>query len=130
MTPSWFFTANTIKHNCKPTATPPSTSIATADNHFLPPLDDDDGNDSDTADLMGKYDCRRKNTGKRGHCSRYTDNNKIEALHGLYEETKDDNHDDDGHDNGKDNGNWDDMEENEREEDEDDNDDVVDITAV
>ena len=39
---------------------------------------------------MGKYDGGGKKKGKGGHCRRYRDNNDIEAIHGLYEEPKDD----------------------------------------
>ena len=49
-------TAHAIKQNNKLTATPPSTFIATAENHLLHPLDNDDDIDADPADLMGKYD--------------------------------------------------------------------------
>ena len=91
-------TAHAIKHNHKPTATPPSTVIANADNHFLPPSEDDDDKYADPANLMGKYDGGGENKGKGGHRLRYRDDDKIEALHGLYEEPKEN---DDG-------GNWDD----------------------
>ena len=50
------------KHNS--TATPPSTVIAAVDNHFLPPSDDNDNNDSNPADLMGKYDGSGEKKGK------------------------------------------------------------------
>ena len=36
--PIWFLTEHVIKHNKKPTTTPLSTVIATADNHSLPPF--------------------------------------------------------------------------------------------
>ena len=91
MTPSFFLTAHAIKHNHKPTATPPSTVIAAADNRFLHPLDNDDDIDANPSDLMVKYDSGGKKKGKVGHCCRYRDDNGIEALHGLYEEPKDDN---------------------------------------
>ena len=77
-------TAHAIKHNHKPTATPPSTVIAATDNHFLPPLDDGDDNDSDPSDLPGKYDGGGKKKGKGGHRRMYRDDNKIKDLHGLY----------------------------------------------
>ena len=58
----------------------------------------------------------------------YRDDDKIEALHGLYEEPKED---DEGYcDNDDDNSDWDDLEEKEREEDDDDNNNIVNITAV
>ena len=38
LNPSGFLTEHAIKHNHKPTATPPSTVIAAADNHSLPPF--------------------------------------------------------------------------------------------
>ena len=79
-------TANSIKHNHKQTATPSSTVIAATDNHFLPPLDDVDDNDSDPSNLIGKYDGGGKKKGKGGHRRRYRDNDKIEDLHGLYNE--------------------------------------------
>ena len=60
LNPYLFFTAHAIKKNHKPTATPPSTVIAAADNNFLPTSDDNDENDANPADLMGKYDGRGK----------------------------------------------------------------------
>ena len=78
--------AKAIKHNHKQTATPSSTVITATDNHLLPPSDDDDDNDSDPVNLMVKYNGRVKKKGIRGHCRRYRDNDKIKALHGLYEE--------------------------------------------
>ena len=121
-------TAHAIKHNHKPTATPPLTFTAAADKQFLPPLDDNDYIDADPADLMGNYDGRGKNMGKGGHPCRYRDDNDIEALRGLYEEPNDE--DNSGRDNDDNDGDWDDMEKKEREDDNDDDDDVVDITAV
>ena len=47
------------------------------------------------------------NKGKEGHRCRYRDDNEIKALHGLYEEPKDDNKD--GRDYENDGGNWDEM---------------------
>ena len=79
-----------MNHNHKPTATPPSTVIAAAYNHFLPPSENDDDNDADPADLTGKYNCGVKKKEKGGHCRRYKDDNKIESLHSLYKEPKDD----------------------------------------
>ena len=108
MNPSWFLTAHAIKYNHTPTATPTSNVIAAVYNHFLPPLDDDNNNDTDTSNLMGKYDGRGKKKWKGGHHRRYRDDNEIEALHGLYEEPKDD--EDDGSDDDNDNGDWNDME--------------------
>ena len=60
---------------------------------------------------MVKYDGRRKKKVKGGHCLRYRDNDEIEALHGLYNQPKD-NYKDVGDDEDK-YGNWDDMEEKE-----------------
>ena len=120
--------AHAIKHNKKPTATPPSTVIAVVDNHFLPPSDDKNDNYSDPADLMGKYDGGRKKKEKGGNFRRYRDDDEIEALHGLYKEPKDDN--DDGCGDEKNGSNWDDMEEKEQEKEQDDGDEVVKITAV
>ena len=77
-------TTNAIKHNQKQTATPSSTVIAATDNHLLPPSDDDNDNDSDPADLMGKYDGEGKNKGEGGHPRMYRDDDKIEDLHGIY----------------------------------------------
>ena len=57
-------TAHAIKHNQKPTATPPSTVIDAKDNHFFPSSDYDDANDADPSDLMGKYDGRGRKKGK------------------------------------------------------------------
>ena len=57
---------------------------------------------------MVKYDGRGKKKGKVGHRRRYSYNDKIEALHGLYEEPKDDG--DNVRDNDDDDGNWYDME--------------------
>ena len=57
-------TAHAIKHNHKPTATPPSTVTAAEDNHFFPSSDDDDDNDDDPSDLMGKYDGGGNKKGK------------------------------------------------------------------
>ena len=128
MTPSWFLLARAIKHNHKPTATPPSIVIADEYNHFFPPLDDANDNDSDPTDLMGKYDGRGKKKGKGWHHCRYKDDDNIKALHGIYEEPKDD--DNDGHDNDDNSGDWYGMDYKEREEDNKDYDDVVDITAV
>ena len=102
-------TAHAIKHHHKPTATPPSTVIAVVDNHFLHPLDDDNDIDADPPDLMVKYDGGGKRKGKGGHHCRYRDKYNIEALHGLYEEPKDDN--DNGCDDDDDGRYWDDMEE-------------------
>ena len=76
-----------------------SAVIAAADNHFLPPSENDYDNDADTANLMGKYDSGGKKKGKGGHCRRYRDDNKIDDLHGPYEEPKDDG---DGCDNADD----------------------------
>ena len=121
-------TANSIKHNHKPTATPPSTVIPAAYNHFLPPSDDDDDNDADPTNLMRKYDGRGKNKGKGEHRRRYRDDNDdIEDLRGLYEEPK--YYDKNGRDN-DDNSNWYDIEEKGQEDFDDDDDDVVNITAV
>ena len=108
---------------------PPSTGIDAADNHFLPPSDDNYDNDADPVDLMGKYVGRGKKKGEGGHRHMYRDDNDIKALHGLYKEPKYDN--DDGRDNDN-NGdcNWEDMEEKKQEQDADDDDDVVNITAV
>ena len=72
-------------------------------------MDDNDDNDADTADLMGKYNVGGKNKRKGEHRRRYRDDNEIEALHTLYEEPKD--NDDDGRDEKEDNGDWDDTEE-------------------
>ena len=36
--PYWFLIAHAIKHNHKPTSDPPSTVIADAENHSLPPF--------------------------------------------------------------------------------------------
>ena len=78
---------------------------------------------------MGNYDGGGQKRGKWGYCRRYRDNDKIEALHSLYEEPKD--NDDDGCDNDvNDDGNWDDVEEKEREEEDDYDYGVVVITAV
>ena len=102
--------------------------MAAMDNHFLPPSDNDNDNGADPAVLMGKYKSGENKKWKWGHSCRYRDDNNIEALHGLYEEPKDNDNnfrDDDGNDV-----NWDDMEEKEREEDDDNSDDLVDITAV
>ena len=60
----------------------------------------------------------------KGGRHRYRDNNKIEAIHGLYEEPKDEDGDRGDHDE-----NWDDMEEKEREN-KDDNDNIIGITAA
>ena len=70
-------------------------------------VDDDNGNDTDPADLMGKYDREGKKKGKGGR-RRYRDDDEIEDLHGLYEEPKDN----DG-DRGDHNDDWDDMDEKE-----------------
>ena len=117
--PFLIFDGTWHKKNHKPTDNLPSTVIAAADNHFLPPLDDDDGNDANTANLMGKYDGGGKKKGKGGHRCRYRDDNEIKALHGLCEEQKDD-----------DDGDWGDVEEKEHEEDDGNDDDIVNITAV
>ena len=121
-------TAYTIKHKHKPTVTPTSTIIAAVDKKFLPPLENVDDNDADPANLMGKYDVRGKKKGKGGHRRKYRNDEKIEALHGLYEETKGD--DENGRDDDDDDSNWHDMEEKEREEDYDKEDGMVDINAV
>ena len=125
-------TAHAIKHKHKPTATPPSTVIASADNHFLSPSDDNGDNDANPAYLVGKYDGGEKNKGKGGHRRRYRENNKIEDLHGLYEEMKDYDNDEENYssDDEDDDRYWVDMDEKELEEDDDDDDDTVDITAV
>ena len=39
---------------------------------------------------MGNYNAGGENKGKVVHCRRNRDNNKIEALRGLYEEPKED----------------------------------------
>ena len=121
-------TAHVIKHNHKPTSTPPSTVIVTADNYLLPPSDDNNDNDADAADLMGKYYDRGKKKGKGGHCRRYREDDEIKALHGLYKEPK--KNGDDGCEDDDDDGDRKNMEEKEREEDDDNNDDAVDITGV
>ena len=122
-------TANAIKHNKKPTATPPSTVISAKDNRFLPPWDNNDDKHANPSDLMGKYDGRGKKKVNGEYRHRDRDNkNDIEALHGLYKEPKDDNKN--GHEDEDDGGNWNNTEEKEREEDNDDNDGIVDITAV
>ena len=81
-------TAHAIKQNNKPTATPPSTFIATAENHLLHPLDNDDDIDANPSDLMVKYDSGGKKTRKGGRHRRYRDNDEIEALHSLNQEPK------------------------------------------
>ena len=121
-------TAHAIKHNQKPTAAPPSTVISDADNHLLPPLDDDDENDAYPANLMGKYNGGGNKKVKGGHSCRYRDDDYIKSLHGLYKEPKE--NDNNGCDNDDYNRDWDDMEEKEREYDDGDDDSVVDITAV
>ena len=45
--------------------------------------DDDNSDDADPDELTVKYDGEGKKKGKGG-CRRYRDDNKIEALHGLY----------------------------------------------
>ena len=67
--------------------------------------DDDNGDYSNPANLTGKCDIKGKKKGEGGRC-RYRDDDKVEALHGLYKEPKDydGDHDDD----------WDNMEEKER----------------
>ena len=77
---------------------------------------------------MGKYDGKGKKKVKGGHRCRYRDDNKIEALHGIYKEPKD--NDDSGWDDDNNDGDWDDMKDKEQEEDNDDDNDVVNITAV
>ena len=83
--PFLIFDATCHKQNHKPIPTPPSTVLAAADNHFLPPSDDDNYNDANPADLMVKYDGRGKKKGKAGHCHTYMNDDKIKALHGPYE---------------------------------------------
>ena len=80
--------------------------------------ENDNGDYANPADLTGKYNSEIKKKGKVGRC-RYRGDDKVEALHGLYEEPNDDDgdYDDD----------WDDMEEKEREN-KDDN--VIDVTAA
>ena len=119
-------TGHTIKHYHKPTATPPSTVISTTDNQFLLPSDNDDDNDANPVELMGKYDVRGKKKGKGGHHRRYREDYNIKALNRKYEKPKDKN--EDVRDNGY--GDWDYMEEKAREEDDDKDDDVFNITAV
>ena len=92
----------------KPIATPSSTLIAAADNQFLPPLDDDDENDADTDDLMGKYNGGGKEKVKWVHCRRYREDDNIEAHQGVYKEPKDNN---DGRDNDDNDGDWEHTEE-------------------
>ena len=77
MTPSLFLTSRVIKQNTKPTATPLSTVISAADNHFLLPSDDNNNYDADPADLMGKYYGGGKKKGKGEHRRRYEENNSI-----------------------------------------------------
>ena len=103
--------AHTIKHNHKPTATPPSTFISAADNHFLPLLDNGNDNDADPVGLMGNYDGRVKKKGKGGNCCRYRDDDEIEDIHGLYEEPKDNDDKvcDNDDDNDGDDSDWEDM---------------------
>ena len=84
------------------------TVISAVDNHFLPPLDDDDDNDANPAELMGKFDVGGKKKLKGGQRRRYRDNDKIEDLHGLYKEPKDD--DDGGRDGDNNDVDWEDME--------------------
>ena len=85
--------------------------------------DNDNGDDADPADMMGKYDGKGNKKEKGGRC-RYRGNNKIKALHGLCEKPNDGDgecgdHDDD----------WDVMKEMEQEnEDVDDN--IINITAA
>ena len=82
--------AHAIKHNHKPTTTPQPTVIAATNNHFLPPLEDDNENDAGLAELMGKYDVGGKKKVKGGQHRRYKNDDEIEDLHGLYKELKDD----------------------------------------
>ena len=117
-----------MKHNQKLTATPPSTFKAAADNHFLPPLNENDDNDAKPDNLMGRYNVRGKNKGKGGHHCRYRDKNETEALHGLYKVPKDDDNRSRGDDDAG--GDWDNMKEKEQGEKYDGNNGVVDITAV
>ena len=117
--------AQDIKQNHKPTATPSSTVISAADNHFLPPLDNDNDHDGDPAELVEKYDGMGKKKGEEGHCRRYWDENNIDDLHGLYKELQDNGDNSRGNDDN--NGNWDTTEEKEREDDDVDDDDIVNI---
>ena len=77
--------AHAIKHNHKLTNNPPLNLIAVADKHFLPLLDNENDNDANPADLMGKYDGGGKKKGGGEHSRMYRNNDKIEALRGLYE---------------------------------------------
>ena len=97
-----------MKHNHKPTSTPPSDFIAAAYNHFLPLLDDNDDNDADPTNLMGKYNGGGKKKGKGGHRRRYRGDGEIGVLHGLYKYPNYDNDNGRGDDD-DDDGYWDDM---------------------
>ena len=62
---------------------------------------------------MVNYDGGRKKKGKGRHFRTYRDDERIESLHILYEERKD--NDKDGRYDDDNNGNWENMEEKERE---------------
>ena len=65
-------------------------------------MDNDDDNYADPANLIGKHDGRVKKKEKGGHRHRYRNDDKINDLHGLYKEPKEDNNngcDDDKEDN-------------------------------